>query len=263
MLGQLIQRLTTQSVSSAPVEESSAGQESLAVQEDAIMQWRVVSADGASTLLDLDFVQGGQDLSQQDSSGHDPLEDVGGEDQTVPIADSIGNASTGKWNDATKNNLLASFAQDAPVIGSRRCPPKSPNIGMPSSVPRTAEILRAAATSDSIEMKGPSRPRTASLHPPEPQSDGLQACVREAVHGNSSSPVAGDGDAISRSLVADVAAAAPVRFRRASPMALLKTPAAGREIDGNLAKIITLWPNLTRPIKAAVLAMIDAASHET
>ena len=236
MFGQLIHRLATSSISPAVEEESPAAQES------PVRQWRVVSQDGVSNLFDLD-------LPQCDPGEFDPLESAEAE------------------NDTTRTDVVASFSIDAPMIGSRRCTATSPNIGMPSALPRTSEILQAAAASRSIETREPRRPadrqRTPLLSRRETQPDCMDATAKAAVQPDSSSPVVGDSDAISRSLVADAAAAAPVRFRSASPLAVLKTAAARREIDANLAKIITQWPDLTWPVQAAVLAMVDATAHES
>ncbi|MEE8451504.1 MAG: hypothetical protein V3R99_06295 [Thermoguttaceae bacterium] len=237
MFGQLIHRLAASPTLPAAEEESPAGQES------PVRQWRVVSQDGTSSLFDLGFLA-------DDPDGPERVESTEAENETEP-------AET--RNDTTKNDIFASLSVGAPVIGSRQRPPTGPNIGMPAALPRTSEILQAAAASSSIETPEPSRP--AGRHGTQPHR--VDSSVKEAIHADSSLPPAGDGDAISRSLVADAAAAAPARFRQASPLALLKTAAGSREIDANLAKIIAQWPNLTRPVQAAVLAMIDAAARES
>jgi len=257
MFGQLIRRLTTSPISPVVGEERPAGQESPIRQENPVRQWRVVSQDGASSLFDLGFLAGDPALPQRD-----PVESTASGTRTKAAAPPAG-APAPAWNDTTKKMVVASFSINAPKIASQQRFPTSPNIGMPSALPRTTEILQAAAASCSIEKQEPSRHRTPPLRGHSTQPDRIDRCVKKAVHADSSSPVTDDVGAISRSLVADAAAAGPDRFRQASPLALLKTPAANREIDANLAKIITQWSSLTWPIQAAVLAMVDAAAHES
>jgi len=264
MFGQLIHRLTTLPSSPVVGEETPLSQGE-PVEQDPIRQWRVVSHDGSSSLFDLDIFKGDQDLPHHDSGEPDPPEPAGNraaENKEKLVAASVGSL-VGKRTGTTTKNIGAPFSADIPVIGSRRRSPTSPNIGMPAALPRTSEILRAAEASRSIETQEPSRHRAPPLDRQAVPSNRTDACVEKAARADSSPPVLGDGGAISRSLVADAAAASPVRFRRASPLTLLRTPAAGREIDANLAKIITLWPGLTWPVKAAVLAMVDAASRES
>jgi hypothetical protein len=271
MLGQLIHRLATSSISSTVEEENATLEEENAIEQESpieqdspieqenpafdgspVRQWRVVSQDGVSSLFDLD-------LPQCDPGEPGSLGSLGSLKNTVPT------------NDPPKKSVAASFSVDAPSIVSRPCVATSPNIGMPSALPRTSEILQAAASTRPIETQEPRPPKTPLLSrdetPPDrvnsPVSDAAQPDIPPASQPDSSSPMAGDSGLISRSLVADAVAAAPPRFHPASRLAMLKTPAAGREIDGNLAKIITQWSSLTWPIQAAVLAMVDAAAKES
>ena len=123
-------------------------------------------------------------------------------------------------------------------------PPQPPLARTNASMPEIAQILQAAGRPGTLAADGTTG-GTCQCGTP------TGAAVAAEANGAASARLVGG------------AAVAPARCCETRPSILLKTTAPGREIDAHLTKVINLWPDLPSPVRAAVLALVDAAARES